>query len=270
MTTNSQSSQEPRFNWSDVDIYAAQQVLLDGQGARPPRDVIVLTDEEIVVLDGLNNPQLVPTPYLEKNNVDIATAAGTALRGLLARELVSPVQHETPVDDAGQLKLTATKEILGALTLRRTAQAIVQVERQTNAGQRWIFSYVHEDLGVLIEDIDDNGLHVFGTTDLDGAQDFIYGIVNESEYDGSISLVTHQWSEEEFTHLEEMPEAFEGAEATHVIAAMRHDSDTADSCVIYSGPQTLGLLEVNPDGSFTGSKVTADRVRQILATAFGA
>lgn len=267
MTTDfpTPTADEPAFQWTDTDAAAAKEVLAEAQGSRPPRELIVLTDEEVVVLDGLKHAQLVPTPYLDATKPDLEVVAGTALRGLLARMLVAP----RPILDAageptGETKLTATKEILGSLMLRRTASTIVQIERQTNSGARWVFSYTHPGFGVLLEDVDANGLHVFGASDADGMVEYLDEIVNPAQVAGGEGPATH-WSAAEFEALAEMPDAFAGAEATLVITAFNHGDDQVTSRVVYAGPQTLGLLVVEPDGSFTGRRVTAQTVRRLLA-----
>ena len=77
---------EPPFTWADSDLEAALAVL--GEAAVPPAEVLVLTDEEIVALDGLQHSQVVPTPWFDTQEVEPAVLAAIALRGLTARRLV--------------------------------------------------------------------------------------------------------------------------------------------------------------------------------------
>ena len=80
-----------------------------------------------------------------------------ALRGLLAKELVYPVIFEGETEPS---RLHAVEEITGALTLRRSGDTVVSVERTVSTGRRWLYAYVHVE-GVLLEEVDEGGLHGF-------------------------------------------------------------------------------------------------------------
>lgn len=147
------------MRFSETDIEAARATLAK---ARPGEVVaiVLLTDEEVVILDGLQHEQLVPTPWLDRQEgLDLTVAGRVALRSLLAREMAIPEEQAD-----GTTKVRAHPGITGALVLRRAARAIVSLERTTSQGKEWVFAYLHEEDGVaavLEEEISESGQHGF-------------------------------------------------------------------------------------------------------------
>lgn len=255
----------PSFTWTTVDLEAAIGVLADVTDEH--QEVSVLTDEELVALDGLQHDQIVPTPWLDEQEFGRAELGGIALRGLIARGLVALAPKVTPEGEVlDELELTATGEITGALMLRRTAQAILRLEKQSNAGTRWIYCYVHAGRGVLIEDIDPNGLHVFGATTVPGAAEYVRALINFSDASGAVSKpVTYTTAE--FESLEREPEPFSGAEGIGIIGVYQQDTDRAATAVVYAGPERLGLLIPSDNGTYEVSGITDARLREVLLSA---
>ncbi|WP_426997682.1 hypothetical protein [Pseudarthrobacter sp. N5] len=143
------------MKWTERDVQAAATVLglATAQGTPLP----TLTDEEVVALDGVQHEQVVALPWLSVQDAGKDIMCAVALRGLLAKELVYPVVFEGETEPS---RLHATEEITGALTLRRSGDTVVSVERTVSTGKRWLYAYVHVE-GVLLEEVDDGGLHGF-------------------------------------------------------------------------------------------------------------
>ena len=57
-------TQQPTMQWSAADIAAAEQTLARTASGEVTH-VVTLTDEEVEILDGLQNPQLVPLTRLD-------------------------------------------------------------------------------------------------------------------------------------------------------------------------------------------------------------
>src|SRR6478752_5207980 len=110
------------MRWSASDIAAAERTLARS-AAGEVTHVVTLTDEEVTILDGLQNPQIVALPWLDAQE-------GAA-------------------------------EVTGPLVLRRTATAIVSAERTTAIGRHWVYLYLHEDDRVLEEEVAPSGHHSF-------------------------------------------------------------------------------------------------------------
>ncbi|MCB7135733.1 hypothetical protein [Cellulosimicrobium marinum] len=160
--------EQTTMRWSADDIAAAEATLarvVPGEAT----SVGVLTDEEVVVLDGLQHEQLVPTPWLDaQEGADRTLVGRVALRSLLARGLVVPGGGDgTDAGGGEDVSIEAVPEITGPLVLRRTAGAILSAERVTSGGRHWVFAYVHEDGCVLEEEVSRSGHHSFVVYPLD-------------------------------------------------------------------------------------------------------
>ncbi len=252
---------EPRFAWTPQDAAAAAAVL--AEVSDEVREVIVLTDEEVVALDGLQHAQLVPTPWLDAQEISRDQLGGIALRGLIARAMVALGPKAGPDGQpTGELDLVANTAITGTLVLRRTAQRLVRVEKRSNAGVRWLFAYVHDD-GVLIEDIDPNGLHGFGVTTPAGAAAFLRAATNDYDAAGT-ATDTLTYSTPEFEALTDEPAPFAGAETAAVFGGYRFGSESAQAGVIYAGPERVGLL-VDHEGTFRARGITDADLHALFA-----
>jgi hypothetical protein len=248
------------FRWSASDLAAANATL--ARASNPPAPVVILTDEELVALDGLQHSQLVPTPWLDAQAFDRTDLGGIALRGLIARKLVLPVFTDAA---DGTIKLTSVEEIVGPLMLRRTARTVVRVERLSNTGRRWLFGYVHDGVKVLVEDLDDNGLHEFSVTDTEGWVEFVDAVVNPRRLTGSDG-VPDTMAEASFTALTELPAPLAGAETISMVSASTFGAVNAENLAVYAGPERLACLTPNPDGETVDySEVSAESLRRRLS-----
>ncbi|SDW96379.1 hypothetical protein SAMN04487912_10620 [Arthrobacter sp. cf158] len=143
------------MKWTQRDVEAAAKVLASASAIGAP--LPTLTDEEVVALDGVQHEQMVALPWLSAQDANKEVLCAVALRGLLAKELVYPVIFEGETEPS---RLHASEDITGALTLRRSGSSVVSVERTVSTGKRWLYSYLHDD-GVLLEEVDESGLHGF-------------------------------------------------------------------------------------------------------------
>ncbi|MCL2317246.1 MAG: hypothetical protein FWC46_09220 [Actinomycetia bacterium] len=146
---------------SPRDAEAARHVLgmvVPGQAMR----VWTLTDEQILVLDDPEQPQLVTQPWLPGRVGDppnaemLVLAQEVALRGLVARGDV-----ETVVSDSQIAEVTARPEITGCLVLRRLGNALLRVARATSQDATVAYFYRQDEGPILEEVVDENGLHAF-------------------------------------------------------------------------------------------------------------
>ena len=143
------------MKWTQRDVECAAKVL---ESASPDGIALpTLTDEEVVALDGVQHEQIVALPWLSAQTTEKEILCAVALRGLLAKELVYPVIFE---GESEPTRLHALEDITGALTLRRSGDSVVSIERTVSTGKCWLYAYIHVE-GVLLEEVDDGGLHGF-------------------------------------------------------------------------------------------------------------
>lgn len=229
---------EQVMQFAAEDIEAAQSVLgraVEGQATH----VVTLTDEQLVILDGLHVEQVVPTPWLSaQEGADIELVGKVALRALLSRGLVVPAAREVEGTEP-DFGLDAVPEITGPLVLRRTAQAVLGFERTTSLGTSWAFCYVHDDGGVLEEEVVDSGHHKFSVyplSVLDERLSVFLDPVGAAVMSGAPRAITT-------TELETDPPV-ELAEALAVtqVSAVRTGSDVMVTQTVYAGPHGVFAL----------------------------
>lgn len=140
-------------------------VVLEGADDGPQK-FGVFTDEELLALDGIATEQLVPTPWMSSNAETISPehAASVALRSLIARRLVLPV--EMLADDWADLgddprRLVAADPVQGLLTLRRSAASVVSFHRVVQESSHTLIHYGYENGRILEEEITQDGFHHF-------------------------------------------------------------------------------------------------------------
>jgi hypothetical protein len=224
------------LNFSTRDVEAAQAVLLRAT-AGEATSVVTLTDEEIVILDGLATPQIVATPWAEANSGVAPELFGqVALRALLARGDVLPATQTGSAD----LAIVASDEITGCLVLRRTAEAIVSVERQTSLGNEWLYYYRHEDR-VLEERVDADGFHFMTVLVAEDVGVRVESFVNPTQVRTTPDferLVTRGDAEAQIAQIPEIAQSL----AVSEMAAIRAGSEVMTVVTVYVGPDGLYVM----------------------------
>ncbi|MDQ1105977.1 hypothetical protein QE364_000876 [Nocardioides zeae] len=133
-----------------------------GAPADLARPVVTLTDEELAVLGHAEGPAV--TPYLADLTGAVRDQAlATALRGLLARGIVSPPGGDGAPElqgDRVELDLLVRQDVLSVLTLRRAAGTVVAVARTGAAVQDFLYAHVVAEF-VLVEQVGTDGQHRF-------------------------------------------------------------------------------------------------------------
>lgn len=269
------------MRWSASDIAAAERTL-ERATAGEVTHVVTLTDEEIVILDGLQNPQIVAVPWLDaQEGADRALVGRVALRSLLARGLVVPAENAggEPAaagsgDERPAVGIEAVPEITGPLVLRRTATAILSAERTTALGRHWVYVYLHEDDRVLEEEVAPSGHHAFSVyplAELAGRLAVFLDPGGKALLDGR----TQTFTTEEFSaRAPELPE-LAGALAVTTLGAVHAGSDVLVQVSVYATPDGVYVVrggEHGADGApttLTLSEIGAATVRRLPVELLG-
>lgn len=239
MTTNT-------MKWTARDIEAAAKVL--GSASASGAALPTLTDEEVVALDGVQHEQIVALPWLSAQDASKELMCAVALRGLLAKELVYPVIFEGETEPT---RLHATEEITGALTLRRSGNSVVSVERTVSTGKRWLYGYVHEE-GVLLEEVDDGGLHGFTVVTRDQLVPRLAEFVDPkgaARRDSEARLFTEPQFEEHAAT------ALADTEAASNVVAFNTDTNEFPTVTVYTGPNGVQVLTPRVEGETVSLEV---------------
>lgn len=144
-------------------------VSLLAAGREGVSEVAVLTDEEILALDGTATEQIVATPYLDEYVTDQASRdliARTAMRILMTRrDVISEIEaaegEERPLAPENLTAVTVEPRIMGALVLRRSSRELIWFERQVTGQTHRLYYYPHDQGVVLEEEITHDGVHLF-------------------------------------------------------------------------------------------------------------
>ncbi|MFE4195828.1 hypothetical protein ACFRJ9_08180 [Paenarthrobacter sp. NPDC056912] len=234
------------MKWTQRDIEAAAKVLATASatGAALP----TLTDEEIVALDGVQHEQLVALPWLSAQDASKELMCAVALRGLLAKELVYPVVFEGETEPS---RLHATEDITGALTLRRSGSTVVSVERTVSTGKRWLYGYVHDD-GVLLEEVDEGGLHGFTVVTGDQLAPRLAEFVdpNSAAVRDSDPTVYTEAAFEEYAAT-----ALADTQAASNVVVFSSDTNEFPTVTVYTGPSGVHVLTPQVHGESVSLEV---------------
>lgn len=185
--TSSTSPGTPEYD----DRALASAVGLIGRGRTGVETVAVLTDEELLALDGVGTPQLTAMPFLDQHAEDEASQvplARTAMRSMMTRkEVVSEVEsaefEQRPLADDKLLSVAVDPTILGALVLRRTSRLIIWFEREISVQTHRLYYYPHED-AVLEEEVTADGVHMFSVMPRESVAPRVGHLVDQLEVGG--------------------------------------------------------------------------------------
>lgn len=141
----------------------AQQLL--GAGRQGRFQVITLTDEEIVAVDG--EESVAPRYWWTTlSATDRTLAVAVAARGLAARGWASGDEAATEVET---LDLRPAGPLAAVLGLRRSARRVLLAEQKSRHETRARVYYVHSEGRVLEEAVNSAGLHRFSTLPVETA-----------------------------------------------------------------------------------------------------
>lgn len=246
------------MRWSAADIAAAEQTLARSTAGEVTH-VVTLTDEEVTILDGLQNPQLVVLPWLDaQEGADRSLVGRVALRSLLARGLVVPTEEQAAgqadADGAPQVQIEAVPEVTGPLVLRRTASAILSAERTTSLGKHWVYLYLHEDDRVLEEEVGPSGHHAFSVyplAEVAGRVAVFADPAAKAVLDGRSQTFTPDELAAQAPTLPELADAV----AVTTLAGVRAGSDVLVQVSVYATPDGVYVVRGTEHGE-DGAPVT--------------
>jgi hypothetical protein len=264
------SEQKP-MQFGPDDVEAARATLAQARDGEVV-GIVILTDEEVTILDGPEHEQLVPTPWIDaQGEADRSLMGRVALRSMASRELVVPA--ETDESGSKVTKIKAHPGITGPLVLRRTAQKILSVERTSSNGKDWLFAYLHYEEGravVLEEEISGQGHHVFSVY-----PEALLGDRFEKFLDPTgtalLGTAAKSYTAEAFqAAVPSLPQLKE-AVAVSIVSGVARGSDELLNASVYAGPHGVHVLrgtEHDPAGEpvmYSLQEVSARGLRELPA-----
>lgn len=133
-----------------------------------PTVLAVVTDEELLALEGVDGAELAGSPFLDASDFDREQAAAVAVRSLIARGLVvlEDSEQETEGEELASEQSAARaaqldRSLAGLLTLRSTPLAVLNLTRQVADQTTALMVYVFPRGGILEELVTADGFHHF-------------------------------------------------------------------------------------------------------------
>lgn len=272
-STAPENPDAPTFTVTERDMLGALQLLALAEDEAEVR--YVLSDEELLALDGPDALRVLGSPYLDQDGIDRETAAATALRGLIARRIVNPTDQarENEGDlvigegDPTTRMIQLERGLAGLLTLRRIPEAMVIVERIASQVRTTLGLYFFPDDGVLEEFTASDGFHHFTVPSRAVLGARLAQFVDPHDCasaDGEIEEITVG----EVT-------ALEGLEDTRALSTITSiDGEVATRATVFAlsdrlrlvdnGPADDEAAEPSPDTTLAISDVSADSMQEIL------
>lgn len=150
---------------TERDAAAAFELLSRAQ--EEPPVLAVLTDEELLAIDGIDAPQVADTPFTDREDVDAAAYASAAFRSLIARGLVvidddaQETEGELLTEGTERRALQLDRTLAGIAALRRGPLGVLSAHRQVADQLTELLVYVFPAGGILEELVTADGFHHF-------------------------------------------------------------------------------------------------------------
>lgn len=265
----------PTFTVTERDMLGALQLLALADEEAEVQ--YVLSDEELLALDGPDALRVLGSPYLDQDGVDRDTAAATALRGLIARRIVNPTDQAR--EDEGDLligegdptsrMIQLERGLAGLLALRRIPEAMVIIERMASEVRTTLGLYFFPDDGVLEEFTASDGFHHFTVPTRAGLAARLTQFVDPHDCaatDGEVEEI----SVAEVTSLE----GLEDTRALSTITSIGGEDASRATIfalsdrlrVVDNGPADDEGADPSPETALAISDVSPDSLREILET----
>lgn len=229
-----------------------------GELERRRADLDTLTDEELMALDGIEHDPLTPTPWVSgsaEGEDARALVTAAAMRSMISRGIVSSTAVLDPrrYEDGSkeQARVVAVPALQGTMVLRRTADAVLIAERQTERGTAYGYFYLfHVEGGVRVlwETFDATGFHLFflleGETLPEQLRAFIDPVSGAGEADGDVD----EMPVAAFSTSAAAKRLAEARAVTTVLVLDRQDAAGSTSFTLFSTPDALELMEADGEG----------------------
>jgi len=245
-------SDAPRFSAEDLEIATG---LLTRPLTEPVTEIVSLTDEELMALDGIEQEPLTPIPWIESAThtpEDRSLVAAAAMRSMIARGIVtsSAVLDPRRYEDGStqQARVVAIPELQGTVVLRRTSDAVLIAERRTERGTS--YGYFHlfhleDQVRVLWEAFDETGVHLFflleGSTLPAQLLAFVDPIDGAGDNDGDIEEIPSA----EFSTSAAAARLAEARAVTTVLVLARESDADPTAFTLFSTPDGVVLMETD-------------------------
>ena len=138
----------------------------------------------------------------------------------------------------------ANRRRAASVGLRRSGSSVVSVERTVSTGKRWLYGYLHDD-GVLLEEVDEGGLHGFTVVTRDQLAPRLAEFVDPNTAANRDTDPT-VYSEAGFE--EYAATALADTQAASNVVVFNSDTNDFPTVTVYTGPTSVHVLTPRVEG----------------------
>ncbi|QCR52823.1 hypothetical protein C1N80_04000 [Brachybacterium sp. SGAir0954] len=238
------SGPDAPIEYSRYDVASALAVLERSQEAEEPQEIVSLSDEQLLGLDGHLRTQPVALPWAEEHEEQRALLATAGVRSLLAAGTVAVGEDER----TGERRWLVEPAIDGVLVLRRTARLIASAETQVRSEEAGLqthrlYYFVHPE-GVLEEEVTGSGLHHFRSLRQEAVPARIAHLVDQDQVaSGPTEPVVLQ--DADLREGASMAQRLADARAITILSSLSTRSDAVKQLMLYATSSELLAQQVD-------------------------
>ncbi len=260
----------PQF--TDDDLATAMGLI--SQPITQLTELIVLSDEEIRTIDGVDHEAVTPLPWIEDHAdspEERDLAAAVAMRSLMARGLITSNAVTDPLArtsaDEQPMTFEPAPELRGTAVLRRTSDHVVLMERRTASGSVFAFFHVfdlQEGRRVMSEVFDASGFHHFHLMPGDLLMERCERVVDPSGALGTTDTEPVTIPEEDLEASEQVQHLAQ-AEAVTEVMVMQRGTQTVTAVTLFALADHLEMLERDQEaGAVRVRQISRERLTSLL------
>ena len=261
------SAPDAPIEYTRYDVASALAVLQRSQDSEDPQDLVSLSDEQVLGLDGHLRTQPVALPWAEEHEEQRALLATAGVRSLLAAGSVAVGEDE----ETGERRWIVDPAIDGVLVLRRTARLIASAEcqvRSEDAGVQThrLYYFVHPE-GVLEEEVTTSGLHHFRALRQEAVAARVAHLVDMDQV-ASAATDAVVLTEADLREGAPMAERLADARAITILSSLSTRSDAVKQLMLYAtSTEVLAQQADDPDAEVPEISVKGISREELLAVA---
>lgn len=237
-----------------------------------PTVLAVLTDEELLALEGVDGAELAGSPFLEASEFDREQAAAVAVRSLIARGLVvlEDSEQETEGEDLASEQPAARaaqldRSLAGLLTLRSTPLAVLNLTRQVADQTTALMTYVFPRGGILEELVTADGYHHFSLPTRQATPDRLARYADQAQVAGNEDGQAVTATAAQLERDDPLAQRLRDTRALTVITSASARGSTQTSIMATSEAVFAMDTPSSPEEEVTVRELSASSLRELVA-----
>lgn len=250
------------IEFTPYDAASALAVLERSGDGDEPTEIIILSDEQLLGVEGHLRTQPVALPWAEGHPESRQVLAAAGVRSLMASGQVTISQDE----ESGERRWLVDPSVNGCIVLRRTADLIGSAERQVRSEigvqTHRIYYYVHPE-GVLEEEVTPSGMHVFRSAQPEMLPERMLRLIDQDEV-ASTSQEPVTATEADLREGGSLAERLADARAITVVSSLDTRSEAVKQLIMYAGTEEVLVQQTEEPEEFEEAE-DADAAQPVIS-----